>query len=198
MHNEAGEFCSGVETLLERFFRQNNRVPPPAPALGDFAARLYALVVERGLPPPLAPAELGRAGGMSETETAPLVARVLARETDPLLAEGARQLVKACFYPEFKICRDSFREVSADGVCRRQQLTRVRGRVSGVHCVDCPHWVSLAAGPHAEFLASQWQGDVAVFRAQRDVFLPEDYRVLRRWLQAAARRPRGGPTPVRP
>ena len=117
----------------------------------------------------------------------PLVARVIAGSDEPLLAEAARHLVKACFYPEFKVCRDSFREVTADGSCRRQELERVRGRVSGTHCVDCPHWVALEPEAHSEFLAREWRAQPALLMEHRDIFLPEDFRALRRWLHAAAR-----------
>ena len=104
------------------------------------------------------------------------------------MAGPARQLVKACFYPEFKTCRDSFREVSPDGTCRRQELARARVRVSGSHCVDCPHWVALTPDQHVRFLTRAWQpGRAAEFTAHRDVFLPEDFRALRRFLHGLAR-----------
>jgi hypothetical protein len=130
---------------------------------------------------------------MAEEECAPLVARVVAGvEGEALLAEAARQIVKACFYPEFKVCRDSFREVARDGACRRQQLERVRGRISGTHCVDCPHWVALEPAEHVRFVTAEWRGDPAGFTAHREIFLPEDFRALRRWLHAAAREPAAG------
>ena len=190
----AADFSRRVEAVLVRFFRQNGARPPSVALQREFAARLHALIGERGLPPPLAPGEQGRPGGMSEAECAPLVARVLGGAGDPLLAEAARQLVKACFYPEFRICRDSFREVTTEGVCRRQQPERVRTRVSGAHCVDCPHWIDVAPERHPEFLASQWCGDVTEFHAHREMFLPEDFRALREWLHAAAR----GKPPLNP
>lgn len=201
--NRDAEFERIVGAVLARFFVQNGRVAPPAAQLAQFAAQLRALVAERGLPPPLAPGELGAPGGMSEEQCAPLVTRVLSgldpAATDAasraLLADAARQLVKACFYPEFKVCRDSFREVASDGSCRRQQLGRVRGRISGSHCVDCPHWVAHAPEQHADFLARNWHGAAgcadaraAEFFSHRTIFLPEDFRALRRWLHAAARR----------
>jgi hypothetical protein len=124
---------------------------------------------------------------MSEEACAPLVARVLGGATDDLLATAAKQLVKACFYPEFKVCRDSWREVAADGACRRQELARVRSRVSGAHCVDCPHWVALAPSVHEKLLAGEWKSGAADFRANRGEFLPEDFRALRQWLHARAR-----------
>ncbi|HUR58491.1 MAG TPA: hypothetical protein VM029_12315 [Opitutaceae bacterium] len=188
MDEAAADFSRRVEAVLSRYYVQNGAAPPSVALQRAFAARLHAVIAGRGLPPPLGPREPGRPGGMPEAESAPLVARVLAGQNDPLLAELARQLVKACFYPEFRICRDSFRERTAEGVCRRQQVGRVRTRVSGAHCVDCPHWIEHPPQQHAALLAAQWQGDVAEFHAHREMFLPEDFRALREWLHAAARR----------
>lgn len=188
MNESAEEFSRRVVAVLERFFRQNGQPPPPAAELAGVALRLHAVVIERGLPPPLAPDEKGEPGGMAEGESGPLVARVLDGAGEPLLADAAKQLVKTCFYPEFKVCRDSYRETNAEGACKRQQLRRVRGRTSGAHCVDCPHWVALDPEEHAALLERDWRGDVAEFRGYRDVFLPEDFRALRQWLHAAARR----------
>lgn len=204
-------FAQLTEAILTRYFRQNGQPSPPGAELADFAARLWALIAERGLPRPLAPAERGTPGEMSDTEVAPLLDRVLGDLPPPTraaLAGPGKQLVKACFYPEFKTCRDSFREVSPDGTCRRQELARARLRVSGAHCVDCPHWVALSPEQHVRFLARAWHpptsakppadspppGGAAAgrtgaeeFLAHRDVFLPEDFRALRRFLHALAR-----------
>ena len=188
MDDGAEEFSQLVSAVLTRFFAQNRRAPLAVAEYAAFGARLWALVAERGLPRPLAPREGGAPGGMSDDECAPLVKRVLASAKDELLATAARQLVKACFYPKFKACRDSWREVAADGACRRQELARVRGRVSGAHCVDCPHWVALTPGQHEAMLAREWRSGAANFAADRDVFLPEDFRALHCWLHARARR----------
>jgi hypothetical protein len=105
-----------------------------------------------------------------------------------IVAAPVRQLVKACFYAEFKICRDSFREVSPDGSCRRQQLARVRSRVSGSHCVDCPYWVALSSEQHVKFLTREWQpAGREELAAHLPVFLPEDFRAFRRTVRAMAR-----------
>ena len=181
------EFSRLVSAVLARLFAQNDRAPLSAAESAAFGARLWALVAERGLPRPLRADESGAPGGMAEDECAPLVARALGGAGDPLLANAAKQLVKACFYPEFTVCRDSFREVATDGGCRRQELKRVLGRVSGAHCVDCPHWVALEPAAHEKFLAGEWKADRAEFARHRDVFLPEDFRALRRWLHARAR-----------
>jgi hypothetical protein len=140
---------------------------------------------ERGEPGELPPAEIE---GLLDEASAGIGAPGRAA-----LAGPAKQLVKACFYPEFKTCRDSFREVSPDGSCRRQELARARQRISGSHCVDCPHWIALRPEQHRRYLAREWKGDPAVFQAHPDIFLPEDFRDLRLFLHAQARAasPRG-------
>lgn len=183
------EFHSIVTALLTRFCAQVSHVVTPF-ELSRCAARLGELIVERGLPRGLSTDELGTPGGMSEQECAPLVARVTAGLEDSVLADAARHLVKACFSPEFKVCRDSFREVSRDGVCRRQEIGRARTRISGSHCVDCPHWVGLTPDAHITYLQQEWCGDSAEFVTQQNIFLPEDFRALRRWLYRAARQMR--------
>jgi len=181
------ELADLIGALLRRWFQQHGR-PSPDPSIAvDLAARLRELIDERGLPPPLPEGECGAPGGMPEAECSALVLRVAGTQAEPLLAEATRQLVKACFYPEFSNCRDSFRQVSPDGSCRRQELSRVRGRLSGSHCIDCPHWIRFGPGEHGEFLAAQWHDGAAAFLAHRDIFLPEDFRDLRRWLRTRAR-----------
>lgn len=180
-----------VGTILARYFRQNDRAVPPSDEVGRVATRLWALVKERGLPRPLTASERGTPGEMSDEEVSPLLDRVLGETAPSWRAEletPVRQLVKACFYPEFKTCRDSFRALAPDGTCRRQEITRTRGRVSGVHCVDCPHWVALTPAQHAKFLVKQWVPTrVADFTAYQEVFLPEDFRALRVFLYRQAR-----------
>ncbi|MSU65440.1 MAG: hypothetical protein EXS38_04900 [Opitutus sp.] len=192
MDETAADFERLVGAVLHRFLRQNAQAVPPDAAWAGLTARLWSLVTERGLPAPLAPKESGTPGGMTEAECAPLVARVLGAAPEPLLREAVRQLVKACFYPEFKACRDSFREVASDGACRRQERERARLRVSGSHCVDCPHWVALGAAEHQTFLAGEWKANADEFLAHRDIFLPEDFRALRQWLHVRARLDAGG------
>lgn len=195
MDDGSAEFGRLIVPLLKRWFVQNSFAPPPDGDLARLADHLWSLVAERGLPVPLAPGECGAPGGMAEAECTSLVARVAGESSDPRVLEVTRQLVKTCFYPEFKICRDSFREITTEGICRRQQLERVRGRLSGAHCVDCPHWTTLSPARHETFLAKAWRADAEEFFAHRDVFLPEDFRALRQWLHARARRPAGGITP---
>ena len=181
------DFRECVDAVLVRFARQNGEVPPAVEERARLAANLWALIVERGLPARLTAGAQGAPREMSDAECAPLVARVTGGAAGTLLAETARQLVKACFYPEFKVCRDSFREIAVDGSCRRQDLARVRRRVSGAHCVDCPYWQSLTAEQHGKFLAKHWRAGAAEFAAHREIFLPEDFRALRRGVRELAR-----------
>lgn len=181
-------FTAQVGAIVARFFKQNGGNAPDTAVTAGFATRLWQLIGERGLPPPLSPGEQGEAGEMEAEVVAPLVERVLVGlPEDGLWGTVARQLVKACFQPEFKKCRDSYREVEADGTCRRQQLRKARQRVSGSHCVDCPYWQGLTPEQHGKLLAKAWVGNVAEFTAHRDVFLPEDFRALRVWVRERAR-----------
>lgn len=182
------EFEQIVATVLARVLGQQGQVVGDPARLRACATRLADLIATRGLPRPLAPGECGAPGGMAEAETGTLVAVVLGGgATEAPLAEAVKQLVKACFYPEFTVCRDSYREVTRDGACRRQQPERVRSRISGTHCVDCPHWVALEPEAHRERLSREWLQGPEAFARDRELFLPEDFRALRRWLWRAAR-----------
>lgn len=177
-----------VPEILERYCRQNGLAALGERETGRISARLWLLITVRGLPRRLAPSEMGAPGEMSDAEVGPLVDCVLeGSERAGELAKAARQLVKACFSAEFRTCRDSYRERESDGSCRRQQLGKALGRVSGAHCVDCPYWTSLTPEQHAACLARGWAGDAAAFAASREVFLPEDFRALRRTVDEQAR-----------
>ena len=115
-----------------------------------------------------------------------LVAAVVADRTEPVLVEAVRQLIKACLHPVFTQCRDSYRERSADGRCRRQERERTRLRVSGAPCVDCPYWTAFTAVEHGRLLDAGWVGDPAAWRAEADLYLPEDFRALRSWVRRRA------------
>jgi len=96
---------------------------------------------------------------------------------------GLQQLFKACLYPEFTECRDSYRQVSASGVCKRQQLTIARERVSGVACVDCPYTVLVPMDTHRRLVKKSWAiTNPEAFETDPMCFLPEDFRHLRRFL----------------
>lgn len=186
MADDAQEFSRLVAVVLARFMAQNGAVRAAGSQYDALGARLWQVVTERGSPVSTQVAS-GRAAGLAEEECAALVARVLGAVEDARLATATRQLLKACLYPEITSCRDSFREIAGDGSCRRQELARVRGRISGAHCVDCPHWLALDPVPHAAFLRAEWRGAVQEFTDHQAEFLPEDFRALRRWLHARAR-----------
>jgi hypothetical protein len=190
---EAERWRTLVGAVLRRFCAQNGRVLAPTD-VDALAAGLRRLIEARGLPPRLAVGEQGAPRDWPKEEVAPLVAQALEAipAPDPLLATAARQLVKACFQPEFKACRDSYREGEDDGSCRRQQLDRVRERVSGSHCVDCPYWTALTPDQHERLLRRAWAGDAAEFATHRDIFLPEDFRALRVFLRKLAPPPQAG------
>jgi hypothetical protein len=190
--NAEENFGITVEAILRRYCTQNAIPTPSAATSHAVASNLWRLIEARGLPPPLAPDENGKPGDLPDVVCSPLVAVALfdiSTADREILAVPVRQLVKACFHPEFKVCRDSFREVSPDGTCRRQQLSRVRARISGTHCIDCPHWVALAPEEHARFLQEEWLPSGCVELANNpEIFLPEDFRRLRHLLYAEARR----------
>jgi hypothetical protein len=185
--SDTKEFSRLVVTLLARYFAQNAHAVQLV-ELEAVATQLAALVADRGLPPPLEPGQVGAPGGMAESECSNLVARVLNGTGSAFLAEPARQLIKACFYPEFTVCRNSFCETTPNGACRRQELARARKRISGAHCVDCPLWERYAQADHSEFLAAQWKSGQGEFEDARSIFLPEDFRVLRKTVRLQARR----------
>jgi hypothetical protein len=160
------EFEEVVVTLLDRFQRQQDRPLADPTVLRAVAARLGELV--RSAPPPGDPGTVA--------------AQIAGPGLDPGLADAVTQLVKAVTYPRLDVCRESYQEPGPDGSCRRQQAAQARRRISGTHCVDCPHWLAFGPVEHAAWLRAAWRSDPAEFDAAREIFLPEDFRALRRLL----------------
>lgn len=186
---QAREFDALVVANLERWFRRNGHAPVAAADLAGVAERLRSLLAEKGLPrvPPGGRPE--EAGELPAEECAPMERRVLGPlATDERWATPVRQLVKACLQPEFRRCRDSYRERDDDGSCRRQQAGKARGRLSGSPCVDCPYWLELSAEQHARVVRDGWAGDVGAFECDPELYLPSDFRALRRHVRACAQR----------
>jgi len=184
-------FAALAGRCLQRFLVQNGRSPLPERLLADYTARLWTVVNGAGWPRPLRPAEAGAPGEMPAERVAGLMAEVFAgSELSGRRAEldtPTRQLLKACLQPEFRQCRDSYREVVA-GICRRQELGHVRERMSGSHCVDCPYWTALSPEQHARLLARAWvSGGKDEFAGHQEIFLPEDFRALRVFVRGQIR-----------
>lgn len=176
----AGELAGRVQQVLERFCRQNGGVAGLAPAIETIAARVVEIARERA---GVARAQWGSGDRpeMSATEVSALSARLLAElSRADRLAAPVKHLVKGCFQAAPHTCRDEYGEVDRGGVCRRQVLGTARERVSGAFCVDCPYWQTLSRDEMAARLAQTWRGDVGELESNRDVFLPEDFRALRR------------------
>lgn len=184
---QARELERRVGASVTRWFLGNGDAAPSTAELAGVAARLREVIVERGLPrvPPGGRPE--EAAELPAAECGPLERRVLGElAADPRWATPVRQLVKACLQPEFRRCRDSYRERSPEGSCRRQDLDKARARLSGSHCVDCPYWLELTPEQHRRVLRENWVGDPAVLVAREDVFLPADFRELRRCVRRIA------------
>ena len=167
-----------LTAVFTRFLRQND-VEPEAELVREFVGRLQQLVADYGLPAITDNEAQSLETRLSDKECNARAAFVAGTDAAPIVAEAAKQLVKTLFYPELKVCRSSFEAVTGDGACRRQELERVRRRVSGTHCVDCPHWRDWDAQGHIQYLQPRWLASSDNFTANRDIFLPEDFRVLR-------------------
>lgn len=183
------EFDALVIANLERWFRRNGHEAVAAADLAGVAARLRAVLAQRGLP------EVPLSGRPEEAPELPAdeCARLERSVLGPLVADErwatpVRQLVKTCLQPEFRRCRDSYRERDADGSCRRQQAGKARGRLSGSPCVDCPYWLELTPEQHARAVRDGWAGDVGTFEGDSELYLPSDFRALRRQVREIASR----------
>lgn len=186
----ASEFTKLISACLRRFLAQNEIPPLPETELAALAARFWSAVARGASLPSVAEPEWREI----PVELVEQLAReVLGAALTP--ARGAdlgvpvRQLLKACLQAEPVRCRESYREVVA-GRCRRQELARARGRISGAHCVDCPHWAGLDPAKNTALMERAWvEGPITGFQAHRDIFLPEDFRALRIWARRVTIRP---------
>lgn len=184
---QAREFDQRSGLALARWFLANGHEAPSAAELAGVTARLRGVITERGLPrvPPAGRPE--EAVELPAVECGALEQLVLGElAADPRWATPVRQLVKACLQPEFRRCRDSYRERESDGTCRRQDPDKARARLSGSPCVDCPYWLELTPEQHRRVLRENWAGDPAVLVENEDTFLPADFRELRRCVRRIA------------
>ncbi|MFA6289692.1 MAG: hypothetical protein WC661_20105 [Opitutaceae bacterium] len=172
--NFQDEFGRSVAAVVTRFLKQNGLVPAGAEELRALAAALMTPIAGRV-----------EEGELPEAFVKAGVARVLAVFSPPRpeLANLAKQLIKGCHQPDKSPCCESYRETDEAGRCRRQEPAYDLARVSGAHCVDCPHWRGWSPEEHAARLAAEWRDGAEAFAANRAVFLPEDFRMLRRCAQ---------------
>lgn len=170
------EFARSLAAVLQRALEQTGQPAATATEVEGVAAALALVGAEGGAAArrggfgPELPDALVRSGVERLVAAAP--------GRGPAFAALAKQLVKACFQPGPAQCRLSYRETDAAGRCRRQELAYARARISGAHCVDCPHW-SMGQAAHRAWLAGQWHDGAAALAAHEQVFLPEDFRTLR-------------------
>ena len=165
-----------VTVVVARFLAQNQFAPVDEMTLGELADALMATgeEIRRVVGTPAA-------GELPNEAVKGEVARVLTVFSPPRpeLEGLVKQLIKGCYQPDHPQCRESYHETDAHGRCRRQELAYDLTRVSGAHCVDCPHWRGWTPDDHAARLAAAWKDGAAAFIARREVFLPEDFRALR-------------------
>jgi len=187
----AAAFAALASDCVRQFLVHNAIEPLPDSLLSAYVSRLWLVVQDVGLPPPLPDDEPGEPAERPPQLVADLASRVFAGlpfpERHDDLETPTRQLLKACLQPEFRRCRDSYKEV-VEGVCRRQEPSRACQRISGSHCVDCPYWIALRPDQHRALLWKAWVTDPALGLEQEpELFLPEKYRALRLFLWRQAR-----------
>lgn len=173
------DFASLVEAVLTRALAQMGRSVLSESELKSIAREVLAI---------------GREGGWafrfsSSNNELPLEMvrawqnrlSVLALGRSDELGNVYKQLLKGCFQASPERCRDSYRETDSAGRCRRQERDYDLNRISGAHCVDCPYWCEKEAEMHLEWLGNQWLRGASELKVGRDIYLPEDFRALRRW-----------------
>jgi hypothetical protein len=170
------DFRCSVAAVLTRFLAQNGLAAACEDELRTFADALGEPIVDGVL----------EHGELPESVVKDGMAHLLAVFSPPRpeLANLAKQLIKGCHQPDKSPCCESYCETDAAGRCRRQEPAYDLARVSGAHCVDCPHWINWSPEEHAKKLSAAWQDGAVVFAENCGVFLPEDFRMLRRLARA--------------
>lgn len=88
-------------------------------------------------------------------------------------------LLQLLLQEEFLACTQTYQETDPKGHCDRQEPKVFRGRLSGVHCADCPFFLSLGREAHEKALAAKWRNPAEALGPHLAAALPEDYRLLR-------------------
>ncbi len=181
-----------VTDVMARALRQDGGSLPSPAAQESCVRSLWEAAEALGWPTPLAEGTVCPAGETPGAALEPRALEIAAKVENEAervrLLPVIRQLLKACVYPEFTQCRDSYRAATAEGRCARQQRAVAAARISGSHCVDCPYFVALTEDEHRSLLRAAWRGDsVDSFDREPSVFLPNDFRALRRFLWLRSR-----------
>ncbi len=191
-------FQSLAGACLERYVRANAGIAMDEKSLTQCCEVVWDMVETQGWPAPLS---VGQEREATDTElpdlavwvdraTRSFVTAGVGEQALACLKTAAGQLFKACLYPEITVCRESYRQQTADGRCKRQNHATAKTRLSGSPCVDCPFTVRLSAEQHAALLRKNWAPANSIsFDSDPMCFLPEDFRGLRRflWLHARTR-----------
>ena len=180
---DAARFGELATAVLLRYARQNGWSEIDPVTLRPAIVGLQNAIRGMGLPPP------GASGELDDFVLDAILREVTAAgPLDERWEHPVRQIAKACFYSDRDDCCESYCETDKRGRCKRQTLEKGRERISGAHCVDCPHWTDSSPEEHAALLEQAWQPGPIAFADARDIFLPEDYRALRGFIRDLARR----------
>jgi len=185
-------FEAAAAAVVARMLQQDGGAAVSPDVIRSGVRGLWEAAEAIGWPPPLPAGSTRRAG---ETPGAALEPRVLTVAAGVVneaerarLLPVIRQLLKACVYPEFTECRDSYRATGSEGRCSRQQPAVAAARISGSPCIDCPYFVTRTEPEHEALLREGWIGGPGEgFDRSPSVFLPKDFRPLRRFLWLRSR-----------
>ncbi len=191
-------FQSLAGACLARYVRANAGIATEEASLAQCCEVVWDIVDTQGWPAPL---PVGKEREATDTALPDLAAWVdratrsfvtagVGEQALACLKTAVGQLFKTCLYPEITVCRESYRQQTAEGHCKRQKHATASARLSGSPCVDCPYTVRLSAELHATLLRKNWaETNSTSFDSDPMCFLPEDFRGLRRflWLHARTR-----------
>ena len=173
------EFVACLSPVIERGLRQTGRAPLSDAHMVALARTILVIGARGGWA-----RRFGAERDEIRTEEVAAWSNLLGAAVSERAAELGtvfKQVLKSCFQPSPQQCRNSFCETDSAGRCRRQERVYDQGRLSGAHCVDCPYWTEMNDSEHFEFLMDRWIAGEADLRAHRSVYLPDDFRALRRW-----------------
>ncbi|MCC5789366.1 MAG: hypothetical protein JJT75_07010 [Opitutales bacterium] len=186
-NDPAEAFANLSLRLINRFLQNTAQESIPERETRAMLREVWAVAAQEGFPEPLPSKESGEPGEMSTEDRRAWADKILAKEEWQAYRERLlppfQQLFAALLLPEFKKCRLSYKEKDESGSCQRQDPEHNRNRICGSHCADCPYWVELSPEQNEKLLRKSWPPEnLSDFIDQQDLFLPEDFRVLRHFL----------------